>query len=163
MMPTKLDPDNCLCGTKLVYSDCCGRFLNGNSIPKTAEALMRSRFCAYVLGNNDYLMATWDESKRPKNLDFAKQTTQWSKLLIVSSKNGSERDSTGIVEFKAFYLQNDKEFYMHEISHFVKKNNNWFYLDGLIKSLATELKSSLGRNTTCHCGSGKKFKFCCGR
>lgn len=156
--------ESCLCGSDLNYSACCGRYHSGEELPATAEQLMRSRFTAYALRDVNYLLTTWDAGKRPANIDFSKETAQWQKLQILSCKKGSAKDSKGLVEFKAFYSQDGEDYFMHEISRFVKNSQNWQYLDGVIKAagkVATSLNA--GRNALCSCGSGKKFKRCCGR
>ena len=68
-----------------------------------------------------------------------------------------------MVAFKAFYNQDGEEHVMNEISRFTKTNGRWFYLDGVIKSMGkVDLQTNQGKNALCSCGSGKKFKRCCG-
>ena len=158
------ETETCLCGSSLPYSVCCGRYHSSKQIPASAEQLMRSRFSAYALRNVDYLLATWDTGKCPADIDFSKETAQWQKLQIVDVKKGSAKDSKGIVEFKAFYTQDGEDYFMHEISRFIKTGQRWLYLDGVIKAAGkVESTSNSGRNALCACGSGKKFKRCCGR
>lgn len=124
---------------------------------------MRSRYSAYALRNAAYLQETWDAAKRPKDIDFSKETIEWVRLEISETKKGAAKDSKGIVVFKAFYLDNGEEHYINEISRFTKVNGRWFYLDGVIKSIGkTSAQTNLGKNAPCACGSGKKFKRCCG-
>lgn len=154
----------CLCGSGLAYMDCCELYHTGQQFPATAEQLMRSRFTAYAKRNADYLMSSWDEAKRPKAIDFSKETAEWQKLQIVSSKKGGEKDSKGIVEFKAFYRQDDVDCFMHEISRFIKTGGQWLYLDGVVKAAGkVDSQINAGKNAPCACGSGKKFKRCCGK
>ena len=156
--------ETCLCGSGLDYADCCGRYHGGKYYPSTAEALMRSRFSAYARRNVDYLLDTWDTGKRPADIDFSKETAQWQKLTIVSTKKGTVQDNKGIVEFKAFYRQDGEDYFMHEISRFVKSDSRWRYLDGVIKAAGkVAVSTDTGKNAPCPCGSGKKFKRCCGR
>lgn len=125
---------------------------------------MRSRFSAYARRDVDYLLATWDASKRPANIDFSKETAQWQKLTIVDTKKGGAQDSKGIVEFKAYYRQDGEDYFMHEISRFVKSDSRRRYLDGVIKAAGKVVANTdTGKNAPCACGSGKKFKRCCGR
>lgn len=125
---------------------------------------MRSRFSAYAKRNVDYLLDTWESSTRPAEIDFSKETAEWQKLQIVNCKKGCAKDSKGIVEFKAFYHQDGVDYFMHEISRFVKTGQRWRYLDGVIKAAGkVESSTSGGRNALCACGSGKKFKRCCGK
>ena len=164
-MTTIIDTQEpCLCGSGLSYEECCGQFHAGEALPATAEALMRSRFSAYARRNVDYLLATWDAGKRPAVIDFSKETAQWQKLTIVDTKKGRAQDSKGIVEFKAYYSQDGEPCFMHEISRFVKAAGRWLYLDGVVKAAGKVAASQdAGKNAPCPCGSGKKFKRCCGR
>jgi SEC-C motif domain protein len=157
------ETDTCLCGSELMYADCCGKYHNGTQNPATAEALMRSRFTAYALRNVDYLLSSWDKSKRPAAIDFSKETAVWQKLQIINVKKGGPQDSKGIVEFKAFYCQDGGDYFLHEISRFIKTGQRWLYLDGLVKASGnTVSNTNAGKNAPCACGSGKKFKRCCG-
>ena len=155
----------CLCGSEINQADCCALFHSGTKTASTAEALMRSRFSAYAMQNAAYLLETWDSNKRPDNIDFSKEgDVEWSKLEIVNKKKGGEKDSKGFVEFKAYYTLDGDEYVMNEISRFVKKEGKWLYLDGVVKSIGkVGQKTNQGKNAPCSCGSGKKFKRCCGK
>lgn len=153
----------CLCGSGFDYQYCCGPFHSGAKIPATAETLMRSRYTAYVLRNAAYLQETWDATKRPEKIDFSREKIGWLRLEISDIKKGGIKDSKGVVAFKAFYSQDGEEHVMNEISRFTKINGRWFYLDGVIKSMGkVDLQTNQGKNALCSCGSGKKFKRCCG-
>jgi SEC-C motif domain protein len=153
----------CLCGSTIAYGDCCQPFHLGEKIPSTAQALMRSRYTAYALQNGAYLQATWDATKRPESIDFSRENIEWLRLEITETKKGGAKDAKGLVTFKAFYIQNAEEHVMNEISRFTKHEGRWFYLDGVIKSIGkVGLETNLGKNAPCACGSGKKFKRCCG-
>jgi SEC-C motif-containing protein len=124
---------------------------------------MRSRYSAYTLHNADYLLVTWEQTKKPKAIDFSKENIDWQKLEIINTKKGGINDNKGIVTFKAFYIQHEQEHVMNEISRFVKLKGQWFYLDGTIKSIGkVNIQACEGKNAPCPCGSGKKFKRCCG-
>lgn len=126
---------------------------------------MRSRFAAYKLDLAGYIQSTWANSTRPKSTkpNFGGERIEWQRLEIIDSKRGGVADDKGIVEFKAYYLRDGEEAVLHEISRFVKVNNAWFYLDGVIKPEGDTIKTmNLGKNAPCPCGSGKKFKRCCG-
>ncbi|MEO1885089.1 MAG: YchJ family metal-binding protein, partial [Methylococcales bacterium] len=117
--------------------------------------------------NVDYLLNSWDLKTRPKTLDLSKDQSQWQRLEILNTKKGSSKDKKGLVEFKAYFLLDNKEHYMHEISRFQKTANSWFYLDGAAKAIShTEVKKQdpnvPSKNSPCPCGSGKKYKRCCG-
>ena len=155
--------DECLCGSGINYAACCQPFHLGQRCPVTAEALMRSRYSAYVLRNAEYLQQTWDSTKRPEAIDFSRETITWLRLEITDEKKGSAKDTKGVVTFKAFYSQDGEDCVMNEISRFTKKAGQWFYLDGVIKSMGKiDMQINQGKNAACACGSGKKFKRCCG-
>lgn len=156
--------NNCLCGSDLTYDQCCGQLHSGKTHTTTAKTLMRSRFTAYAMRNGNYLLQTWDTASRPEAIDFSKETGEWTSLDIISSKKGTEKDSKGIVEFKAYFTQDGEAKVMNEISRFVKKQGHWFYLDGKVKSVGSSSGPvNQGLNAPCACGSGKKFKRCCGK
>jgi SEC-C motif-containing protein len=117
----------CPCGSELKACDCCARWLSGELAP-TAEALMRSRYTAFVNGDESYLLATWHARTRPKSIPFdAKQ--KWLGLRIVATK------STGVdsaqVEFIARYrIGGGSATRLHERSRFVREGGRWFYMDG---------------------------------
>jgi len=156
--------DICLCGSGLDYTQCCGLLHSGKKHASTAESLMRARFTAYAMQNSDYLLQTWEASTRPESIDFSKETGEWKRLEITQTKKGLVNDKKGMVEFKAFFTQDGIDRVMNEISRFVKVQQRWFYLDGKVKSVAnTEMTVNQGLNAPCACGSGKKFKRCCGK
>jgi predicted RNA-binding protein with PUA-like domain len=81
-------PDDCPCGAKVAYTACCGRYLDGSLYPNTAEALMRSRYVAYVRGRADYLLHTWHPSTRPASLDLSTETGSWLGLKVLRVEAG---------------------------------------------------------------------------
>lgn len=116
------------------YENCCkplhdGRE-DGSLLPQTAEQLMRSRYSAFVLGLSQYLLATWHESTRPKELDVDSRM-RWTGLEIISTRAGGAAASRGVVEFAAYYRDGRHEAQQHEVSTFVKQDGAWFYLDAL--------------------------------
>lgn len=126
---------------------------------------MRSRFSAYALDNTEYVQETWDANTRPKpeQIKFSEEKINWQRLEIIDTKKGGIKDNKGIVEFKAFYLNNGEDFMLHEVSRFIKKNDRWYYVDGVVKKVGKIIQqSNQGKNAPCPCGSGKKFKRCCG-
>lgn len=163
-MSTDTNTSNCLCGSSLPYHQCCELLHTGQVHALTAEALMRSRFTAYALHNATYLLSTWDATVRPEMIDFSKDTGEWTRLEIVLTKKGTTKDAKGVVEFKAYFTIDNEQRVMNEISRFVKKQGHWFYLDGKVKSIASDQGSfNQGLNAPCACGSGKKYKRCCGK
>ena len=153
----------CPCYSGLLFGSCCGPYLSRDALPDHAEALMRSRFSAFQLRDAVYVKETWDPIKRPKHLDFDQDERRWSHLEVVSKTGGCPQDERGVVEFKAKYELGDDTYLFHEISRFVKREGRWLYLDatfpfhGKVAHQGQWLK-----NAPCPCGSGKKFKKCCG-
>jgi SEC-C motif-containing protein len=151
--------ERCPCGSGRTLADCCGPALSGQCLPETAEALMRSRYTAFARGDADYLLSTWHPRTRPAMLDLTDQPA-WERLEIVHSNAGTSTDSSGQVEFIAYFRRDAGAGQLHESSRFVREQGQWLYLDG-VQPTATVDKP--GRNTSCPCGSGRKFKHCCGR
>ncbi|HSC78742.1 MAG TPA: YchJ family metal-binding protein [Chitinolyticbacter sp.] len=117
----------CHCGLPATYAACCGRYHDGEAAP-TAEALMRSRYSAYVLGLEAYLLATWHASTRPAALDLAADApVRWLGLAI---KRHEASGDTALVEFLARYKVGGRAHRLHETSRFVCETGRWFYVDG---------------------------------
>lgn len=114
---------------------------------------MRSRYCAFVLGQADYLLATWHASTRPKSLSLD-DSPDWAALRILDS---SEDGDAGRVHFMAIYRAGQGWGYLEEESDFVIEQGRWYYVAGQ----TTEGALKPGRNDSCPCGSGKKYKACC--
>jgi SEC-C motif domain protein len=158
----------CPCGLQQSYETCCGRYHRGELAP-TAQALMRSRYVAFVLDDLTYIEATMSgaaqaECHQGERGGWGKQT-QWDGLEVIGCSKGGEQDSSGKVEFKAHYLRGGQRFTLHEISQFEKIDGKWFYVDGdmIPASVEQVVSKKVGRNDPCPCGSGKKYKKCCGR
>lgn len=119
----------CPCGSTKPYTACCAPYIEGNAPAPIAEALMRSRYTAYTLLREDYLLATWHTSTRPTSLDLAADAaTKWIGLEVKCH----EQQDTGhaIVEFVARYKVNGRAHRLHEVSRFVREDGRWFYVDG---------------------------------
>jgi len=123
-MGTKLSA--CPCGGG-DYANCCGSYHNGTLAPD-AEALMRSRYSAYVLKREGYLLATWHPDTRPATLDLAGETTKWLGLQV--KKHAVESSDRATVEFIARYKTAGRAHKLHEISQFVREGGRWLYVDG---------------------------------
>ena len=154
------DSNLCACGSQLPYTNCCARFHSHQARPQTAEQLMRSRYCAFVRNNAEYLVETHaPEFRQPNDLELLQQTinnTHWLGLRVAATDKGLEKDTQGSVEFIAFYDDSGIQ-QLHEKSRFEKRDGQWFYLDG---DQLGPIK--IGRNDPCICNSGKKFKKCHG-
>lgn len=158
---------SCPCGSGKDFTKCCEPFLQGAAVPATAEALMRSRYTAYTLEQMEYIENTHAPETRD-SLDmeatcaWAKEST-WLGLRILSTEAGGPQDSEGTVEFTARYRSHGEDFRHHEVSSFVKHDGSWYFLDGYTptKTVVRDMPK-VGRNEPCPCGSGKKYKNCCG-
>ncbi len=117
----------CPCGG-LAFDDCCGRYLERGDIAPTAEALMRSRYTAYVRHNAPYLLDTWAARTRPATLDFD-DASQWLGLQVKAHR---QRDDTHAeVEFVARYKVGGRAHRLHERSRFERADDGrWRYIDG---------------------------------
>ena len=89
---------------------------------------MRSRYSAYVLKLEDYLLATWHTAARPSELDLAADGTKWLGLEV--KKHALQDDSHATVEFVARYRIAGKGHRLHELSRFVREEGRWYYVDG---------------------------------
>jgi SEC-C motif-containing protein len=126
---------------------------------------MRSRYSAYVKHEIDYILDTCvkrDNDPKPTR-EWSEQST-WLGLKIVSVDKGGEGDDEGTVEFEASYERGGVKELHHETARFKKEAGRWLYRDGKMAS-STFVRPSpkIGRNESCPCGSGKKYKHCCGR
>ena len=120
----------CPCGSELSFNQCCRPFHDGKAAP-TAEALMRSRYSAYVLANGNYLHRSWHASTRPTKKSLQQLLpTQWTDLTIVRTEQGGLNDTTGLVEFVARYQEGLQIKQLHETSRFVREGGRWFYIEG---------------------------------
>jgi len=158
--------NKCPCGSEKSYEQCCGVFISGKALPKTPEQLMRSRYTAYSQANIDYIVATMKgkvaEGYDKKAAKKWAEKVEWLSLTILNTKDGADENS-GFVEFIADYRYQDKNQKMHEVSEFRRENEHWLYVDRVQSKNAPLSKSEkIGRNDPCSCGSGKKFKKCCG-
>ncbi len=152
----------CPCGSGNDYAGCCGRLIDGGEAPTTAEQLMRSRYVAYVTGKGDYLSRSWHSATRPEEITAADlEGLAPGSLTVVAVKRGAPSDSRGIVEFIARFTRQDEPIELHEVARFEREEGIWRYRDGQIRPTATAAVP--GRNEPCSCGSGRKYKKCCGR
>ena len=128
MTSSKIDGPACPCGSGRAYTWCCGAFHDGADAP-TAEALMRSRYSAYVLEREAYLLDTWHAGTRPPSLDLDQgKTTRWLGLEI--RRHEHTGPDNAIVEFVARYKIAGRAFRLHETSRFVHEDGRWYYVDG---------------------------------
>ena len=129
---------------------------------------MRARYTAYAVGAIDFLF----DSLHPDASDKAdrKSAERWSKdatwrgLDIVETLQGQRDDEEGVVEFVARYSIDGQSRRHHERATFRKHEGEWRYLDGeQVTAAPVRMGQRVGRNSPCPCGSGKKYKKCCGK
>jgi SEC-C motif domain protein len=128
---------SCPCGLPEAYDSCCGRYHRqsrtdstggtpiGTASAPTAEALMRSRYSAFVKGDAAYLLRTWHPRTRPARLDLD-PGMRWTGLEILDTSGGSAFHTTGVVEFRASYRGGA----LRERSRFERVDGAWMYVDG---------------------------------
>ncbi|UGQ46475.1 YchJ family protein [Massilia endophytica] len=137
-MPKSKTPAGCPCGGPSLDS-CCGPFLSGATVPQAAEQLMRSRYTAYTLGNEPYLLATWHSSTRPaEKIINPDERLQWLGLEVKSALRLRQRkvnEGEDFVEFVARCRIGGKGQRLHEVSRFLREADEhgvlrWYYVDG---------------------------------
>lgn len=146
---------NCPCGSGRDGEACCLPIVRGEIPAATPEALMRSRFTAFSIGDRDHLARTYHPSRRPiglaEELEENIDGTEWIGLRVLSCRSDGDR---GEVEFVAYFVEKPVG-QVHERSRFVREDGAWTYLDGTFLPAIP-----LERNEPCPCGSGRKVKKC---
>ena len=151
--------ETCPCGSGQSYDQCCGPVIAGGPA-SSPEALMRSRYTAFTKGNIDHLVSTLaPEALKDFNREDSKtwaEQAQWQGLEIRKAEGQT-------VEFVAKFKMNGKIQHHHELATFAQVEGAWKYVDGVIDPKpAPRVAKTVGRNDPCPCGSGKKYKKCCG-
>ncbi len=159
----------CPCGSGTPKSECCGPILDGARKPATAEQLMRARYSAYAAVDIDFL---YNSSGPDVQQEFDAESSrrwaegsEWQGMEVVAKERGEAGDDEGVVEFIARYSVNGTDFEHHERSLFRRLDGDWKFIDGeLVKPQPLVREApKVGRNDPCPCGSGKKYKKCCGK
>ena len=159
----------CPCGRGPSYDACCQPVHDGAQFAVTAEQLMRARYAAYARRRIEFLGESIHPKKRKghdpeSSRQWAEEST-WLGLEVVSTEGGGAKEETGSVEFIARYESEGSELEHHEIAQFRKEDGLWYFWDG--KTIGPDPvrreEPKIGRNDPCPCGSGKKYKKCCGR
>ncbi|WP_189217243.1 MULTISPECIES: YchJ family protein [Streptomyces] len=119
---------SCPCGLAETYEMCCGRFHRGEGAAPTAEALMRSRYSAFVRRDEAYLLRTWHPRTRPEELGLGAGPA-WTGLEVLETSGGSAFHTTGTVTFRASYRGGA----LHEHSRFERVDGVWVYVDGDVR------------------------------
>jgi SEC-C motif-containing protein len=124
------DTTICPCQSGSPYAQCCAPLHAQEAVAESAEALMRSRYSAYVLAESPYLLATWHASTRPSLLEFDEAlSTRWLGLEV--KRHVIQDPDHATVEFVARYRTGGAPAVrLHEISRFVREGGRWYYLEG---------------------------------
>ena len=158
---------SCPCGSEQPYEACCGLYIGTGAPVPTAEALMRSRYSAYVKGEVQHVIDTLAPELRddqdPASTEAWSKNSTWKGLEILGTEGGGEGDTDGVVEFLAKYEVQDQLYEHHETATFRHQDGTWYYVDGQIHGAEPYRREQpkIGRNEPCPCGSGKKYKQCC--
>jgi SEC-C motif-containing protein len=157
----------CPCGSGRPYAECCEPYISGRAQAPSAEALMRSRYAAYVEHAVDYIIATCiqkDDGIDVKETRNWSEKSRWLGLKIISVEKGGPGDAEGTVEFEASYERDGLRDIHHERARFKKRDGRWLYDEGDIRpETVVRAGPKVGRNEPCPCGSGKKYKHCHGK
>lgn len=158
--------NSCPCGSGTDYADCCEPIITGKKPAETAEQLMRARYSAHVKVDVDFIYDTTHPDHREgydhKGTKSWAEKSEWHGLEIISTTDGGPKDETGEVEFIARFRDKDGVRSHHERGQFERKRKKWLFTEGeMVKSKPLSV-TKIGRNDPCSCGSGKKYKKCCG-
>lgn len=155
----------CPCGSNLAFLNCCQPFISHHKKPHNAELLMRSRFSAYATKNGSYVFHTYGIKQQSvhsiADIQSWADECSWLALIIHQSEKS-------IVEFSAYYINEDTLFELREVSKFQLENDQWRYIDGDI--IKHNQLAAVKRNEICPCNQfqtswsskkNKKYKHCC--
>ena len=160
--------EKCPCGSDLSYADCCAPVITGAETAPSPEALMRARYTAHTLAEVDFLIDTVHPDHREQHdargIRNWAERAEWLKLDILDTEKGEPGDDKGWVEFIAYYREKGVRKTHHELAEFRKSEEKWYFYDGKAPQVRQVVRNApkVGRNDPCPCGSGKKFKKCCG-
>ncbi|AGH80597.1 SecC motif-containing protein [Psychromonas sp. CNPT3] len=150
-------PNTCPCRSSQPYQTCCSPLHQNLQQAQTCEQLMRARYSAFILQLGEYLFNTYDADFRGEltKEQLSEPSLTWVNLEIIATESLKVQ---GFVEFKAYYIEADTLTYHHERSNFIKKNDHWFYCDGVFYPANKSI--TIKRNDLCPCGSQIKYKKC---
>ncbi len=122
-------PASCPCGSGAPFADCCRPLLRGEREATTAQALMRSRYTAFVRRDAGYLLRTWAPHTRPGSVETGGVT--WLGLEVLDSTSGEAADAAGTVTFVAHFDEGSGPQALRETSTFSRIDGRWHYVDGV--------------------------------
>lgn len=158
---------SCPCGSTKNYNDCCEPIIKGSQPAETAEQLMRARYSAYTKTEMDFVFNSTDPANREGyDHDGTRawaENSEWLGLQIIGTDRGGADDNNGEVEFIARFKENGTLREHHENALFTRKEGVWYFSDGVMVKPKPVTVTKVGRNDPCTCGSGLKYKKCCGK
>ncbi len=92
---------------------------------------MRSRYTAFARGDAAYLSRTWACETRPERIDLDPEVS-WRRLEILGTLAGGSQDEEGWVSFAAYYRHDGDRGMLRERSRFVRRDGDWYYVEGRI-------------------------------
>jgi len=161
--------NTCPCGSEVTYDECCLPLIKGERPALTAEQVMRARYSAYVKKELGYIFTSLHPDSRSdydeKGTRAWAESANWQKLEILEIAGGGSKEREGQVEFVASYTENGIKKEHHELATFKKEAESWYFVRGKAVPPKQVIRATpkIGRNDPCVCGSGKKYKKCCGR
>lgn len=123
------DAEPCPCGSGATLGECCRPLHAQQRRAETAEQLMRSRYTAYVLRDDDHVFRTWHPRTRPDDVSTSPQL-RWHGLEVLGTEAGGPDDDHGLVEFRAHWSTPSDSGALHESSRFDRRAGRWFYSGG---------------------------------
>lgn len=153
----------CPCTSGRPLDECCLPLIDGAPAP-SAEALMRSRYAAFVLGRLDHLDRTLAPEKRD-DVDHAEveASSREAEGLGLEVRTAEQDGDDATVEYVARFRLHGQQIAHHELARFRRDGDGWLYVDGEVNpKQAPRVVAKVGRNDPCPCGSGQKYKKCCG-
>jgi SEC-C motif-containing protein len=159
--------NSCPCGSGSDYVACCEPIIAGKKNAETPEQLMRARYSAHVKVEVDFLLDSTHPKHREgydhKGTKVWAENSEWYGLEILDTAQGGPKDQEGEVEFIVKLRDKEGRRSHHERGQFKRKGKRWLFTEGtMVKSKPVSV-DKVGRNDPCPCGSGLKYKKCCGK
>ncbi len=159
--------NSCPCGSGSDYVACCEPIITGKKSADTAEQLMRARYAAHVKVEVDFLFeSTHPDHRKDYDHEGTKvwaENSEWHGLEIVETAQGGLKDEEGEVTFVARFRDKEGLRSHHERGKFKRKRGRWLFTEGTMIKPKPVIANKVGRNDPCGCGSGQKYKKCCGK
>ena len=157
---------SCPCGSGADYAACCEPVIAGRKAAETAEELMRARYAAHARAEIDFLYESTHSEHRTgydhKGTRRWAEQSDWQGLEVLGTTAGGPQDEQGEVEFIARYRDKEGVHRHHERAQFRRQDGRWVFTEGEMVKGAPLSSNKVGRNDPCPCGSGRKYKKCCG-